>query len=232
MSWRDGSGDHSAYQPEICRYRPGGALEGAHGRARDTLTSVPDSSRSARRPTPTYRMRRRPPSARNTYRLVAAEVQRVSREPVAGTAGRERTIGGHIARPTGSPSQLSLERCLGPYSDAVSQECAERVNAVHVPRFAGINEDVLHMRRLNVRGWLVIELSDLPDLKSRAGQHVGAIRLRKAQTTHSLVEIVATDADVIATHPCLRHDEHSFHGAKCSIGIWYSIARRSAIRLR
>jgi hypothetical protein len=49
---------------------------------------------------------------------------------------------------------------------------------------------------------------------------------------HLLVEVVAADADAIASHSGLRHDQHAAHGIKCSIGTWYSLARRSAIRLR
>jgi len=88
------------------------------------------------------------------------------------------------------------------------------------------------MWRLNLPGWLVVEFPDLPDLESRVGRHVGAIQLLKAHAPQFLVEIVATDADAIATHPGLRHDEHSFHGAKCSTDTLQALASRSARRLR
>jgi hypothetical protein len=64
----------------------------------------------------------------------------------------------------------------------------------------GIYVDVLHMRLMNVRGWLVVELPDLPDLESRVGWHIGAIWAQQTQTVHSLVEVMATNADMIAMH--------------------------------
>jgi hypothetical protein len=45
--------DHSAYHPDICKYRPAGALEGDQGLAKETLTSVFGSIRFAGSATPT-----------------------------------------------------------------------------------------------------------------------------------------------------------------------------------
>jgi hypothetical protein len=48
-----GKPNHSAYQPDICKYRPAGALEGDHGLAKETLTSVFGSIRFTGSATPT-----------------------------------------------------------------------------------------------------------------------------------------------------------------------------------
>lgn len=87
-----------------------------------------------------------------------------------------------------------------------------------MPRSVGLDENVLDVRRSNICSWLVVKIPDLPDLESRASRHVGAVSLEQTDAAHALIEVMAADADMIAAHPGLRHDEDPAHGSKCSTG--------------